>query len=437
MKITKEYIVIFFFLLIIPACYFYYINSLVRPFNEWQTIKYSTPDSTTYLNVGKWLLKEISFNEAKGSIAIRPFFYPLIIATLEWIHPLALAIFQFILWQSQILFVYYFSSKITKSIFISIVTALVSISIVSPIVISLHAISETVASFLVTFSAFPLAYYVNKKTYRYIFLHLLALSICSVTRPSFLYLYVFSMILFILNNRKLFYIVLVILTFAPIYMHIHVMKEKFNTYKLSFIDTFAINDYFLSGLEVYKRKLENDDNKNLYISIVRNARRKYMSETLEKEGYRATSENVKMDMFVNISKYPLETFCQFVDLIVENSIQGSFFTGNNRILYIAALSQSKMLLAINILSILFVSIIILLNIRCKCKEFPEGYILFSLPILFCVIFNYLSTGVTFWQGDRFLVPIYNASIMLFVYQTKMLFLFMRKQRESIDERTNS
>ncbi len=426
MKITKEHVLAFLLLLVSSACFFCYINLLVRPFNEWQTLKYSAPDSTTYLNVGKWLLKEINFKEAKESIAIRPFFYPLIVATLERIHPLALVIFQFILWQSQILVVYYFSSKITKSIFISIVTALASISIVSPIVISLHALSETLASFLVTFSAFTLAYYVNKKTYRYIFLHLLALSICSVTRPSFLYLYIFSIILFILNNRKIFYIVLVILTFPAIYMQIHVMKEKFDTYKLSFIDTFAINDYFLSGLEIYKRKLENDDNKNSYIRIVRDARRKYMSEMLEKEGYRATSENVKMDMFVNVSKYPLETFHQFVDLIVENSIQGSFFTGNNRILYIAALSQSKMLLAINILSILFVSIIILLNIRCKCKEFPEGYILFSLPILFCIIFNYLSTGVIFWQGDRFLIPIYNASIMLFVYQTKMLFLFIRK-----------
>ncbi len=428
MKITKESVVIFLFLIVTPSYFFYYINSLIRPFNEWQTLKYSTPDSVTYLNVGKWLLKEISFNEAKESVAIRPFFYPLIVVTLERIHPLALSIFQFILWQSQILIVYYFSYKIIKSIFISVVIALASVSIVSPIVISLHALSETLVSFLITFSVFTMAYYTNKKIYKYIFLHLLALSTCSVTRPSFLYIYVFSIILFYLKNRKISYVFLVMLTFVPIYAQLHVMKKEFSTYELSFIDMFAINDYFLSGLELYKRKIEKDINKNSYIRIARDVRRKYLSDMIEKEGYRATSKKIKMDMFVNILKYPQETFLQFFNLIVENSIQGSSFIGNNKILYIATLSQSNMLLIVNLFSILFIFIILFFKKKDGYKEIIDGYFSFNLSAIFCISFTYLSTGVTFWQGDRFLIPIYNASIMLFVYQTKMIFLFIRKQR---------
>ena len=430
MKITKESIVIFLFLIVIPSCFFYYINSLIRPFNEWQTLKYSTPDSATYLDVGKWLLKEISFNEAKESIAIRPFFYPLIVATLERIHPLSLAIFQFILWQSQILIVYCFSVKLTKSRYVSIIFALISAIIISSICISLHALTETLASFLIAFSILALACYIYKKKYRYIVLHLLALSLCSVTRPSIIYTYFFSsaVIIFFLKKRYIVTILIIMLTLVPIFTQCYIIKNKFNSFKISFVDILTINDYFLSRFELYKKNIERDVNRNFYIRKVRDVRRMYISNVITQEGYSGAAKKVKKDIVDNISKYHVEFFKQFLDLILENSTQASSFVNDNRILYFATLFQSKLLMTINIIS----ALLFLLTIAAiKNKSVMiDGYTMFSLPVLFCIYFTYLSIGVTFWQGDRFLIPIYNMSIMLFVYQTVSFLTLLRNLREN-------
>ena len=102
-------------LVIFSTCFFYFINSNIKPFNEWPSIKYTSGDSTTYLNVGKWLIGDKKFSEVKNSIAIRPFFYPLLVILLEKIHPWAISIFQFMLWEIQILLVYFSGFIISKS----------------------------------------------------------------------------------------------------------------------------------------------------------------------------------------------------------------------------------------------------------------------------------------------------------------------------------
>ncbi|MCW5199155.1 hypothetical protein VU05_00200 [Desulfobulbus sp. F1] len=202
------------------------------------------------------------------------------------------------------------------------------------------------------------------------------------------------------------------------------MKKHFDSYKLSFIDSFAINDYFLSGLELYKRKVEFDANRNLYIRMVRDVRREYMAEMVKEKGYGETSEKVKSDLLASLVNYPNESLRQFKDLIIENSMQPSSFITANKKLYIATFAQSKLLLTINIISALFFSVIIFKK-KFLTEEIYEKNIVFSLLIFFCIYFTYISTGLTFWQGDRFIIPIYYASIMLFVHQTRMFFAFIR------------
>lgn len=428
MNILKKDCVVLVALLVVSSCFFYYVNSQVKPFNEWDSLKYSTPDSTTYLNVGKWLLGLANFDDVKSSLAIRPFFYPLIVTSLESIHPWSIWMFQFILWQTQILMIYISCVKISNSRFLAFFIALTSISIISPIGIALHALTETVSSFFITSSVFMLTLNLYKKSYINILICLLSLSLCSVVRPSILYIYLFltAVISFNLKSRKLVHIFLLAITVIPILAQDIGMKKYFDTYRISFIDTFAINDYFLSGLELYKRNLEKDVNKNQYIRMIRDARRRYMAEMIAKEGYKKTSENVRKDFLANLTSYPLETFLQFKDLIIENSIQSSSFLAVdnkniNKLFYIVTLSQSKLLLTINIVSILFFLMILFLTKIVKKTFIQNEYIIYSSLILFSICFTYLSTGITFWQGDRFIIPIYYISIILFTFQIKIFF----------------
>ncbi|MGR0481415.1 MAG: hypothetical protein ACTFAL_08455 [Candidatus Electronema sp. V4] len=427
--------VVYVILIFISICFFCYVNSAVKPINEWETLKYATPDSKTYLDVGKWLFDAADFNDVKSSVAIRPFFYPLIVASLELIHPWAIWIFQFILWQSQVFMVYVSCVKISNSKSLAFIIALASISIISPIGMTLHALTETLASFFITFSVFVLTLNLYIKSYFYLYIYLLLLSLCSVVKPSMLYIYLFSIIAIASNlkNQRLFHMLILAITVIPILVQVHIMKKYFYTYKVSFIDTSTVNDYFLSGVELYKRNLENDMNKYQYIHIIRDARRGYIAKMIAKDGYKKTSKNIKNEFFDNLTNYPIENFRQFKDLIIENSIQPSLYfllknKYKNKLFFNITLSQSKLLLVINIISILEFITIFYLAIILKKISIPDGYIIYSLLVFFCIYFIYMSTGITFWQGDRFLVPIYYASIILFVYQTECLFSVIRKVR---------
>ncbi|WP_417909830.1 hypothetical protein [Candidatus Electronema sp. PJ] len=428
LKNTAVYIA----LLIISVCFFYYINSMSKPLNKWEMSRYITPDSKTYLDVGNWLVGKCEFVHAKDSIAIRPFFYPLVVAILESIHPLAIIIFQLILWQIQIFIVYFCSLKISKSKLLAFFIALISISIVSNIGISLHVLTETITSFFITFSLLMLFVFSCKKSYIYISFYLLSLSFCSVVRPSFLYIYILSTIMIVafnLKDMRFIYVLSIAMTVIPISAQSYIMKKHFNTYKISFIDTFAINDYFLSGLELYKRNLEGDSYKYQYIHTIRDARRRYIAEMIARDGYKKASENIKKVFLDNLTGYPVETFRQFKDLVVENSTQpSSIFISENKEMNIffknVTLLQSRFILTINIFSVLFFTIIFSIFILNK-RYIIDNYIMFTSLLFFCIYFTYLSTGVTFWQGDRFLIPIYYTSIILFIYQAKILFQVIR------------
>ncbi len=428
MHISRKDCAILVALLIMSSCFFYYVNSQIKPVNEWVELKYSTPDSTTYLNVGRWLMKKVDFDVVKSSLATRPFFYPLIVVSLELIHPWAILIFQFILWQIQILMIYIACIKISSLRVIALIIAIISIGIISPIAIALHALTETVSSFLITFSVFMLTLNLYKKSYLYHTIYLLSLSLCSVARPSVLYIYIYSLAVIVLSSKKIniLYVLIFSTTAIPILIQVHGMKKYFDSYQLSFIDTVAINNYFLPGLELYKRNIEGDVNKNYYIRMNRDIRSRHMTEMIEKEGYDKTSKNIKKDFFGNLTSYPFETFRQFKDLALENSVQPSSFV-TVKMLYIATLLQSRLLLTVNIISILFFLIIMLEKILKKVSV-QDGYFLYTSLILFNIFFTYISTGVVFWQGDRFLVPIYYVSIILFVFQIKVFFYNTRQLR---------
>ena len=178
-------------LVLLSSCFFYFVNSTVAEFHNWPSIKYTSGDSTSYLNTGKWLFHEVNLSEVERSVATRPFLYPLIVVSLEKLHPWAILIYQFVLWQTQILLVYFCGMLISRSPAASFCLALISISILSPIGISLHVLTETTVSFLLTLSAYMIVLY-NKIKDRivFIFCSFLSLSLCSVIRPSYIYIYI-------------------------------------------------------------------------------------------------------------------------------------------------------------------------------------------------------------------------------------------------------
>ncbi len=406
-------------LFIFSTCFFYLINSSVKPFSEWPSIKYTTGDSTTYLNVGKWLIGDVEFSEVKGSVATRPFFYPLLVILLEKISPWAILVFQFVLWEIQILLVYFSGLIISKSSVASFFLSLFCVTILSPIGISLHVLTETTASFLLTLSFSILVLYLYRtKNNLLLFFQLLALSLCALVKPVYLYVFFADLLLLsilLFKEKKIFISIAAILTIFPIFFQLHIMDKKFQLKKISFIDTLAFNDYFFSKLELSKRKIENNPYSGRQIHAIREIRRNDLSRIINDYGYKNADLKIKKELYSTLTTFPKESVLLFIELILENTKQPSFFLPSNDFYPLITLWQSAITRFINL-----ISLIIFLTVLFLKKEKKE-YVVINILLSSTIFITYLSTGISFWQGDRFLVPIYFSSIFYFFFNLNRLF----------------
>ncbi|WP_417912569.1 hypothetical protein [Candidatus Electronema sp. TJ] len=401
------------------ALFFYYVNSNIEEFRNWPNLKYKSGDSTTYLDAGNWLIGKAEFHEVKQSVAIRPFFYPLIVALLEAAHPWAVLVYQFILWELQILIVYFCGILISRSAVTSFVLSLFCVSILSPIGISLHVLAETTSSFLLVISLFFLIYYATCGSSIFLFFYLFALSLCSVVKPLYFYIFIFNSLLglFFWRKKNIVGTLLFLLIMVPISFQLYIMKNNFNINNISFVDTLAVNDYFLCRLELYKRRIEKEENSMKIIKTIRDARRNAIVKLIDRYGYRETGIVVSKEFNENMRTYPYDTLRLFIDLVIENSKQSSSFLPAKTYLrekrfFFISLWQSDFLRTINILSLLiFLSICFYFKSHAHRK-----YIIVNISLFFSVYATYIANGITFWQGDRFIIPIYFISAIWFFIQ---------------------
>ncbi|CAK8711603.1 hypothetical protein KKHLCK_00600 [Candidatus Electrothrix laxa] len=410
-------------LVLLSTCFFYYINSSVEEFDLWPTLKFKTGDSKTYLNTGNWLLNKAKFTDVEGSVATRPFLYPFILASAELLHPWAIIVFQFFLWIAQILLVYYSALLISQSHIASFVLTCFCLSVLSPIGMVLHALTETMSSFLLTFYVATIVFYIKKgRRNIFLFLGMLSLSLLSVVKPSYLYIFLFNIgtITFLWRKRYSFLIISIFICLWPVFFQYRIMKEKFNLNKISIIGTVAINDYFLSYFELKKRGLVKNKDSKYHIGGIRKLRRNYFFNMKKSEGYVTAVRKIKNELILNVKHYPFEVISTFIDLTVENCTQASHYlqekTNRDYLYTIVSLWQSRGLLLINIFSVLF---FILTLTKKKNNLLKKDFFVINVTAYAIVLFVYISSGVSIGQGDRFLVPIYFVSYLWFFFQINM------------------
>jgi hypothetical protein len=441
-------------LLVITGGFYFYINNNITPFSNWLTLKYSAGDSTTYLDVGKWLLNEKSFSEVQSSIAIRPFLYPLLVAASENIHPWAIILFQYILWQSQIIIIYLTGLSISKSDIRSFTLALCCASMMSPLAISLHVLTETTVSFLFIFAFFLfIKYLTNRQENRLLFFYLLSLSLCSVVKPSCFYIFLLNIPLafFIWKNKSVRGLFIALLILLPIIFQYAIMQKNFKIYKLSVIDSKTVNDYFLSALEVYKqnnyflngstsklnRKYKNRNNGFQKMFAVRVVRRNNLAKMVDQGGYKKTALHIKTELIQNITEYPTESLNLFLAFIKSNFSQGSVYTlsksDHSQGIYLPiSYWQNIILNYLNITSAILLFFLTYKNLVKKEVPPAKSISFFSINyyIISIISFTYVSSGVSGFQGDRLITIILFISLIWFFYQLEMFFSVYQQQRKN-------
>ena len=425
-------------LLLLSALFFLTINSSIKTPQDWTTLKYASEDSASYRIVGDWLLLGDDDPTLINNIAKRPFLYPVTVATLEKIHPWAILIYQMLLWQAQIILVYFCALLLSNSPVKASTLSLLCTVLLSPVGLTLHVLTETTVSFLLTSSLLVIILYLrNNNKNQFILFYLFLISLCEATKPSYFYIFLLHYVIFFLlwKNKRIKDVALYAALLLPIIGQIAIMHAQFNTNKLSFIATFAINDYFLSSLQLYTNEHKQNSTLNQKHTVVnrlknsREARRTYLAGLINESGYKSADKQINQELFATVRQFPQQSFKLFTDLIRINSRQPSYYltTDNdetNKLYRTITLWQSGLIRTLNILSLLSFLLLLPFFLKKNSRIGLGNFILFNTIATSIILFTYISNGVTYWQGDRLLTPIYFISLIWFFHQVETAYALL-------------
>ena len=174
-------------------------------------IIFSTPDSESYLKVGEFFWG----GESTGSTLYRPFLYPVLLKSLLTFGDIyGLWIFQAVLWLLTMNLLFYSSSQIFRNpLWAALITSCFSLNI-SFIAFTMHALTETVTTFCLSFYLFFVSKNVGNGINDHFLLgSLLAFSVLTVIKPLY---------------SVMALVILVIMLFKwRIFKHIGTMKRLF------------------------------------------------------------------------------------------------------------------------------------------------------------------------------------------------------------------
>lgn len=147
----REYFIVslllisFYFSIILSFGYFHKLNDIM----------FWSPDSQTYRAVGNWLCGLDKTNTTLDALLIRPFFYPLFLnLSRSFGGVYGVWFFQFLMWVSGGLLIYYVVKNNTGSAILALGSSLIYGSNLTLILITLHALTETMTTFLLAILVF-------------------------------------------------------------------------------------------------------------------------------------------------------------------------------------------------------------------------------------------------------------------------------------------
>jgi hypothetical protein len=358
---------------------------------------YYFPDSQDYLSVAKW----IRFGNESVSLQKRPYMYPIWIALSESIVPsYALWFIQMFAWIGSGILIFKIMKQLTKNNLFSLLSLVLFARNISLITYTYFALTEILTAFFLLLWL----YFCLKATsrFKYSIYATFFSSVLSVIKPLYIYLVIFQIcincFLWIKRKTKIgksIYFFLMISLF-PTMIQLGIMKSKFDTFKLSNIDKLAINDYYFTRIAMQKTNMEYEDAKKFV----------YQNEEIFWYLVRNDTKTVLISFGVNI----LENLFSPPVALYYPTPKPSLIK-----------KESKFNFYYYSFFFLFCLLSFLLFLLFPlCRDFFS--ITKMVVILFPISLVVLSSGLSYWQGDRLVVPIFPISIVFLFY---LFFLFFK------------
>lgn len=392
--------------LVLTATYF----SIVLSFDYLQNLShtmYWSPDSRTYRAVGDWLFGI----ENTNATIIRPFFYPLMMnLSRSFAGIYGIWCYQFLLWILSSVLLYQAIKKVTNNMVLAIAGVFIFASNLTLLILTLHALAEVTVTFLITIL---IALIVNKQKYEVVYYWLLVIftvSLLTVTKPVYMTLLLVLLIYLIpvviidtkKRKRKLRFLVYIALALSPVLVQLSIMQVKHNEFTISKVGSMTAKSYFLAA--VYGEVNE----------ITVHRAREHISSFDQNETFGYLYENYEASLNVYFRT-------------VRGNIWGesSFINHPNKHTHLYNYMKiiNEAYFHLHFLMML-PSVIVLIGLFKKRSLVNLEIVLCLMIPMYLII---LSSGISFWQGDRLVVPSVPLWIMLY---SLILSMFWRLVRES-------
>lgn len=361
-------------------------------------VLFSSPDAVSYGQVSNWLFRK---SADYSNLAVRPFLYPLFLGLRYVFSGYGIWFIQAVLFFVSAWLTYKAVFAFTGRKILAILSYLFIITNISLQLLTTHALTEIFSLFLV--SVWIYVFGKTKKTgYRNGFLLLFLLSLLTVVRPVFivgLLLYSFYYIGWCLSQKRLDQrkIGIIILCLAPVLIQMVLMKAYFNSWQVSNISSYTLKNYLVSRVYALNNNLPSDlSGANKAVSAWSDTRvYAYM-----------------------LSQLPM-TIKTYVRSIIDwNLLERTNFSKNPLVLDISQIENNLYML----LHVLFgIGIVFVMKSKsmksCVKKNILVLYAFSSVIIL--------TSGISFWQGDRLVVtalPLWLTAYALVASQLPIVFV---------------
>lgn len=399
MNLKSKYIHLTFLNLSAIIFYFIIFSNLKSGIEK--DIMFASPDSRSYLDVANWMENGTDSEH----VGVRPFLFPLFILFSSKIGGIfGIWMMHFIFWLTAVNFIFLTIKKLTEKYVFAYLGSVIFIINLSVISLTLHALTEISTIFLLSLLAYFITTYKNDfRNLRFIHGIILFLTILTVIKPVFYLPLLFTLFLvlpviyfkkYTENPKKTTYILLILI---PLFIQLGIMKSKYDEFTVSKISSQTFAYYLLAqGIE----KIEGLE------PAVAMEKSKNMSSAERKE-------------------YLMDHFSVYSNLFVKN-IEGNISTISTFLLYPEGYENipmakfmektNKIYLKIHYLFVLLMTILFILFLRSK------DYANLILLLIFAALASYyiVSTGISFYQGDRLVLSSIAIWIPLYFFTLNLL-----------------
>ena len=371
-------------------------------------LMFSTPDSLTYLDVARW----IEGGPVNESLSIRPILYPGLILLTSKIHAVyGLWLLQLSLWLLTINFVFHAIRNITGSSLSAYFGAAIVLSNISLIALTRHALTEVTTTFLLSLLVFFVVR--NKQRMQELsFFHgfVLLLAALTILKPLFFIPLLFTLIVILpffylkqynLSPSRLLVLLLVL---TPLFAQLTIMKLNFGAISVSQIGPRTVNDYlFTQGAQLIERVSWEQAGELVNASSYR-----------KKIDYFSRHKNIYWSLFIinlsgNVQSYP-------TTLSLPGETRHHAFTS-------FMLQLNKTYYYIH----LFFILPILLLAYFFFRDNNHAGLMILLGLSSMTAYYIVITGISFWQGDRLVLPAIGIWPVLYVFASSVLLARIRRK----------